>query len=85
MSILKDIKNLSQAVGEARRAAKALVELANLKDQLTALKQERDRERRRRQQLEAAIRAHQEAMAECPRAWESDRALWKLLDESGGA
>lgn len=81
MSFLKDIKSISQAVGEARRATKAIVELASIKEQLAALKKERDGERARRVALEKAILAHQKAMEDCPRSWESDRALWKLVED----
>jgi hypothetical protein len=80
MSILKGINDIAKAVGEARRASKFLVEMTDLKKQLTAMKQERDRELRRRQELEGAIRAHKKAMEDCPRHWESDQTLWKLID-----
>jgi predicted nucleic acid-binding Zn-ribbon protein len=80
MSILKDINKLAQAVGEARRASKFLVELTDLKKQITSIKQERDRELRRRQELEAAIKTHKKAMEDCPRHWESDQVLWKLVE-----
>lgn len=81
MGLLKDINKLARVVGEARRATKFLLELAELKKQVEALKQERDRERRRRQELEAAILRHKKAMEECPRVWESDEALWKLVEQ----
>lgn len=81
MGILKDINNFAKTVGEARRATKAIVELSNLKAQLKALKEERDQERKRRQELEAGIQKHKKSMEDCPRSWESDQELWRLVDK----
>lgn len=80
MGVLKDLSSIAGTVAEVRRATKFITDLANLKRQLIALKQERDRELRRRGELESAIRKHKAAMAECPRNWESDQVLWKLVE-----
>jgi hypothetical protein len=74
------VKDITRAVGEARRATKVLLELADLKKRLETMAEERDRERRRRQELEAAIRQHKKAMEDCPRSWESDQELWRLVE-----
>ena len=80
MGVLKDISSIANTVAEVRRAAKFVSDVANMKKQLIAMKQERDRELRRRGELEAAIRKHKAAMADCPRNWESDQVLWKLVE-----
>lgn len=74
------VDDLSRALREARRAAKLLLELSELKQQLQALKQELARERQRREALERAISRHRKAMEDCPRSWESDQALWRALE-----
>ncbi len=80
MSILKDISAVSQTVAEARRATKFFAEMWDWKKKLQAATIELNMERKAKENLIKAIKEHQKEMAECPRSWEQDKALWKAAE-----